>query len=138
MSGMFELCRLRCKHVELHASSSFGLNELLISYSTSFHLAQCFTIHRIVRKTKYFSSNPSRVYESHKCWLIPIDFGINTYCPDVAQTILPQVAGLNTKYSPGSSLIWGVWFLDFHQHLILKIVKVQICQPFLLSIMKQH
>ena len=27
---MFKLCRLRCEYAELHAPSSFGLNELLI------------------------------------------------------------------------------------------------------------
>jgi len=30
MSAMFELCRLRCEYAELHAPSSFGLDELLI------------------------------------------------------------------------------------------------------------
>jgi len=27
---MFELCRLRCEYAELHAPSSFGLDELLL------------------------------------------------------------------------------------------------------------
>ena len=31
---MFELCHLRCEYVELHAPSSFGLDELLLLYNT--------------------------------------------------------------------------------------------------------
>jgi len=30
---MFELCRLRCEYAELHAPSSFGLDELLVKWS---------------------------------------------------------------------------------------------------------
>ena len=37
MSAMFELCCLHCEYAELHAPSSFGLDELLTIYISLKH-----------------------------------------------------------------------------------------------------
>ena len=69
---MFEFCRLRCEYAELHAPSSFGLNELLPSCSHIMY-TRCITSVKIIfeniknRNRNRYNFNLNELYTG---WLV--------------------------------------------------------------------
>ena len=62
MSAMFEFCCLRCEYAELHAPSSYGLDELLIVHIQKSLWYINFTVNKATMKFYHV-----KFYECYTC-----------------------------------------------------------------------